>query len=171
VHSAYNPHSTTVSTTSGVLFPIPEPYSPITTDNLTGQIGLVQDFFASKLAANHGRPLIEDEDLPPKQRFPKPRLGPAGKISSPRKRPLREQQQAAKKRRKLVEMGKSADDAAGAGGVEKGAGGRPVKAVKPIAPLKLDMPEVRKKNGGAVEPEKEGSRNGPMMSPESLTAA
>lgn len=34
--------------------------------------------------------LIEDDDLPQKQRFPKPRLPPTGKISSPRKRPIRE---------------------------------------------------------------------------------
>lgn len=107
----------------------------------------MQDFFATKLAANQGRPLIEDEDLPQKQRFPRPRLPPNGKISSPRKRPIREQQQAAKKRRKMEE---NKDDN---------------KHVKPIAPLKLPFPEKKEKE---VEPEKD---SGAMMSPpESIIA-
>ena len=33
---------------------------------------------------------MEDDDLPVKQRMPKPRLPPTGKISSPRKRPIKE---------------------------------------------------------------------------------
>lgn len=33
---------------------------------------------------------MEDDDLPQKQRFQKPRLPPNGKITGPRKRPLRE---------------------------------------------------------------------------------
>lgn len=33
---------------------------------------------------------MEDDDLPQKQRFQKPRLPPTGKITGPRKRPLRE---------------------------------------------------------------------------------
>jgi transcriptional activator SPT7 len=74
--------------------------------------------------------LIEDEDLPQKQRFPKPRLPPTGKISSPRKRPLREQQQAAKKKRKLEEEGKQLLLNGG------GAGGR-VDITKTVGPLKL----------------------------------
>lgn len=51
----------------------------------------MHNFFLAKLHANGDAPLIEDDDLPQKQRFPKPRLPPTGKISSPRKRPLREQ--------------------------------------------------------------------------------
>ncbi|KAL8690547.1 MAG: hypothetical protein Q9218_004024 [Villophora microphyllina] len=66
------------------------PLTPITIGNVANQIGLVQQFFRDKLAANNNKPLIEDEDLPLKQRFPKPRLPPTGKISSPRKRPIRE---------------------------------------------------------------------------------
>ncbi|KAL8662561.1 MAG: hypothetical protein Q9202_004613 [Teloschistes flavicans] len=68
----------------------PAPLTPITIDNIANQIGLVQQFFRDKLAANNNKPLVEDEDLPLKQRFPKPRLPPTGKISSPRKRPIRE---------------------------------------------------------------------------------
>ena len=164
MHSAYNVNNHNAVTTTGVVFISPEAYDAITTDNLPTQIGLVQDFFANKLAASNGRPLVDDEDLPPKQRFPKPRLGPTGKISSPRKRPLREQQQAAKKKRKLEEMGKSGGG--GTGGGEDA--DKHSKAVKPIPPLKLEMP-ARKTNG--VDPEKDNGKGGPMMSPESLTAA
>ena len=59
-------------------------------DNVANQIGLVQNFFLAKLQANENKPLVEDDDLPQKQRFPKPRLPPTGKISSPRKRPAKE---------------------------------------------------------------------------------
>src|SRR5690606_1065367 len=45
--------------------------------------------------------LIEDEDLPVKQRPPKPRLPPTGKISMPRKRPLQSQGGGSKKKKKL----------------------------------------------------------------------
>jgi transcriptional activator SPT7 len=138
-------------TSSGVVFPVPAPYDPISTDNLPSQIGLVQDFFATKLAANQGRPLVEDEDLPTKQRFPRPRLPPTGKISSPRKRPIREQQQAAKKRRKLEE---NKDDS---------------KLVKPIGPLKLAMPGAKDKDPD-LEKEHEG-KNAMMSPPESITAS
>ena len=50
----------------------------------------MQDFFRNKLRANGDKPLTEDDDLPVKQRMPKPRLGPWGKITSPRKRPFKE---------------------------------------------------------------------------------
>ncbi|THY56902.1 hypothetical protein D6C99_02716 [Aureobasidium pullulans] len=151
MHSAYQANHTSLITSSGIVFPVPAPYDPISTDNLPSQIGLVQDFFATKLAANQGRPLVDDEDLPTKQRFPRPRLPPTGKISSPRKRPIREQQQAAKKRRKLEE---SKDDG---------------KLVKPIGQLKLAMPGAKDKG---PEPEKEHEGKNAMMSPpESITAS
>ena len=71
--------------------PPPLPLNPVTIANIKNEIGLVQDFFLAKLHANNDEPLIEDDDLPQKQRFPKPRLPPTGKITSPRKRPLKEQ--------------------------------------------------------------------------------
>lgn len=71
--------------------PPPPPLTPITINNIKNEIGLVQEFFLAKLHANNDEPLIEDDDLPQKQRFPKPRLPPTGKITSPRKRPLKEQ--------------------------------------------------------------------------------
>ncbi|KAG9962309.1 hypothetical protein KCU61_g4745, partial [Aureobasidium melanogenum] len=151
MHSAYQANHTSLITSSGVVFPVPAPYDPISTDNLPSQIGLVQDFFATKLAANQGRPLVDDEDLPTKQRFPRPRLPPTGKISSPRKRPIREQQQAAKKRRKLEESKEES------------------KLVKPIGPLKLALPGAKDKD---PEPEKDHEGKNAMMSPpESITAS
>ena len=66
------------------------PYTPITPATLRIQIGLVHEFFLDKLNKNHDNPLVEDDDLPQKQRFPKPRLPPTGKITSPRKRPIKE---------------------------------------------------------------------------------
>jgi transcriptional activator SPT7 len=65
-----------------MVFPTPPPYDPISTETLPNQIGLAQDFFREKLRKNHDEALVEDEDLPQKQRFPKPRLPPTGKISS-----------------------------------------------------------------------------------------
>ena len=44
--------------------------------------------------------MVEDEDLPVKQRPPKPRLPPTGKISMPRKRPLHGQGGGSKKKKK-----------------------------------------------------------------------
>ena len=71
--------------------PPPLPLTPVTINNIKNQIGLVHQFFLAKLHANNDDPLVEDDDLPQKQRFPKPRLPPTGKITSPRKRPLKEQ--------------------------------------------------------------------------------
>jgi len=170
MHSAFAASHTSAITTTGITFEPPSAYEPMTTENLADQIGLVREFFANKLAANNGRPLIEDEDLPPKQRFPKPRLGPTGKISSPRKRPLREQQQAAKRKRKMEEAG-----------ILEGANGERNKIAKGISTLRLEMPDTNS-NDLNGDPEKEngdgvgdGMKNGKddhgaMISPESLTA-
>ncbi|KAF2166132.1 hypothetical protein M409DRAFT_66659 [Zasmidium cellare ATCC 36951] len=143
MHSAYQAQNQGPVPTSGLIFTPPEPYEPITTESIGNQIGLVQDFFRNKLRANRDEPLVEDEDLPQKQRFPKPRLPPTGKISSPRKRPLKEQQQAAKKKRKLEES---------------------EEKTKTLKPLHLQMPDAQE-NG--VDPEKDAEANAPM-SPESI---
>ena len=66
-------------------------------DSLQSQIGLVQKFFLQKLQANGGEPLMEDLELPLKQRPSRPKLPGSGKIvppsnlnptTSPLKRPL-----------------------------------------------------------------------------------
>ncbi|KAK3704491.1 Transcriptional activator spt7 [Vermiconidia calcicola] len=151
MHSLHNAQNPGPVISTGLVFPQPPQYEPVTVDNLSHQIGLVQDFFRAKLRNNHDDPLVEDEDLPQKQRFPKPRLPPTGKISSPRKRPIREQQQAAKKKRKLEETERES------------------KALQPpVGKLRLEMPEP-KENG--IDPDKDGEvANGVMISPESITA-
>jgi transcriptional activator SPT7 len=81
-------------------FPLPPPYPRISLQTLPSQISLVQNFFLAKLHANNNEPLIEDLELPPKQRpmAARPRLPASGKIpappahggptTSPQKRPL-----------------------------------------------------------------------------------
>ena len=84
---------TTLSATSSNLpsaLPPPAAFTPITPVTVKNQIGLVQEFFLEKLSKNNDNPLVEDDALPQKQRFPKPRLPPTGKITSPRKRPIKE---------------------------------------------------------------------------------
>lgn len=142
----------------GFVFEPPELYEAVTVENISTQIGLVRDFFRKKLRENHEEPLVEDEELPQKQRFPKPRLPPTGKISSPRKRPLREQQLMAKKKRKMEDKSGEVEDEGGGGG------GSVKKLGKPVGALKLKMPERR----DVEEPEKEGEVNGAMISPESI---
>lgn len=152
MHSAYQAQNQGAVTNTGMLFPTPPPYEPITVDNVSHQIGLVQDFFRNKLHNNHDEPLVEDEDLPQKQRFPRPRLPANGKISSPRKRPLREQQQAAKKKRKLEDQEQA-------------------KTLQPpIGKLRLEMPSGDQSRENDGEPEKEAEANGSMISPESIAA-
>lgn len=77
------------------VFPAPPPYAKIDVDNVDDQIGLVRDFFREKLRKNGDQPLIEDLELPPKQRpnQGRPKLPATGKIgdgkvgSSPMKKP------------------------------------------------------------------------------------
>jgi transcriptional activator SPT7 len=150
MRSAYNPQNTnTVISTGNVMEP-PPPFEPVTIDSINNEIGLVQDWFRQRLHNNHNAPLIEDDELPVKQRFPKPRLPPTGKISSPRKRPLREQQQMAKRKRKLE---------------AQEANGPPAKLQKINSKLRLEMPPPPREV--AIEPEKDEDAPG-MMSPESM---
>ncbi|KAI5301409.1 Transcriptional activator spt7 [Ascosphaera pollenicola] len=64
-------------------FPSPPKFPAITMENVSKQIGLVQKFLLAKLKKNDGRPLVEDMDLPPKQRPnpARPRLPATGKIA------------------------------------------------------------------------------------------
>lgn len=167
MHSAYAAQNTNNVATTGVLMEEPPKFEPVTIHNITNEIGLVQEWFLSKLHDNNNESLVEDDDLPPKQRFPKPRLPPTGKISSPRKRPLREQQQMARKKRKLDE---DKEDNAGNengpginGSMSKGLG-------KPLGKLKLEMPS-QKDSQSVPEPEKDDGSAVGMISPESIQAS
>ncbi|KAF2096904.1 hypothetical protein NA57DRAFT_42649 [Rhizodiscina lignyota] len=153
MHSAYQSQNPGAVTTTGAVMEDLPPLDPITAHNLQSEIGLVHPFFSQKLQ-NGDEPLVEDEELPVKQRFPKPRLPPTGKITSPRKRPIREQQQLAKKKRKLEE----ATTEGGLGSAEKSQSGPLEKK------LRLEMPaekEVEK------EPEKDDAM-GVISPPDSL---
>ncbi|KAI1264666.1 bromodomain-containing protein [Xylariaceae sp. FL1019] len=77
---------------------------PVTKENIQEQVGLVKNFFLAKLHANGDTPLVEDKDLPVKQRRPQPRLGATGKIVSPQKRPPKEQNAINKKKKKLEQQ-------------------------------------------------------------------
>ncbi|KMU79674.1 transcriptional activator spt7 [Coccidioides immitis RMSCC 3703] len=94
-HQAQNLNS---SQAVSALFPTPQPYPRISLQTLPQHIGLVQNFFLAKLHANNDEPLVEDLELPPKQRpnAARPRVPASGKIppltgqavtTSPQKRP------------------------------------------------------------------------------------
>ena len=156
MHHAYQSQNATVATSSGTVMDPPPIVEPVTTDTLQNEIGLVREWLLDRLhdsAHAHNGMLIEDEDKPLKARFPKPRLPPTGKISSPRKRPIREQQQMAKKKRKLEAQLQDAS-------------GPPSKLQKITGKLRLEMPPPAKETA-TMEPEKEDDAPG-MMSPESM---
>ena len=168
-------------TASGAVMQQPPPYDPVTLHNIHSQIGLVHNFFLAKLHANDDEPLLEDEDLPVKQRFPKPRLPPSGKITSPRKRPPKEMQQLAKKKRKLedgkeelmngvgvgagIAVGSIAMERVASNGIENPFISKP--GTKPISKLKLEVPPAK---DIVAEPEKDDGSAVAMMSPESIAA-
>lgn len=64
----------------------PPPWEPVTLESIEFEIGLIQNFLREKLNNSEEPYIIEDENLPIKQRPAKPRLPPTGKISTPRKR-------------------------------------------------------------------------------------
>lgn len=156
-----------------VFAPLPV-LEPVTKENLQDQIGLVRNFFLAKLHANDDEPLLEDEELPVKQRPARPRLGPTGKITSPRKRPLKEQTGNAKKKKKL-DNGVVIDTTTGL--KTAGSNGSPVsKVMTPAKKLKLTLPNggpvsmerVESSQGNASQTEKDDASAVGMMSPESI---
>lgn len=88
--------------TAADAFAEPPPLDPVNKDNVHEHVDIVREFFTTKLTeSKNGHQLVEDKDLPIKQQRPRPRLGATGKISSPQKRPPREQIALAKKKKKL----------------------------------------------------------------------
>jgi len=67
-------------------YPVPPLWEPVTLESIELEVGLIQQFLQDKLSKSEQPYLIEDENLPVKQRLAKPRLPPSGKISTPRKR-------------------------------------------------------------------------------------
>jgi transcriptional activator SPT7 len=142
--------------------PQPAPIEPVTVDNVQHEVGIIQAFFLNRLINNKNESLIEDDDLPPKQRFPKPRLPPTGKITSPRKRPIREQQQLAKKKRKLEE----GREELLVNGVRTVSGGSLSKGGPTVSKIRLDP--IVTQTGPVGDPEKEDEGTGMVSPPESL---
>ena len=101
VRSQYQMQSQTSGITLTDMFDQLPLLEPVTKENIQEQIGLAKNFFLAKLHANGDQPLVEDEDLPTKQKKPRPRLGASGKIVSAQKRPPKEQLALAKKKKKL----------------------------------------------------------------------
>ncbi|KAH0538040.1 hypothetical protein FGG08_005352 [Glutinoglossum americanum] len=166
MHNHYQAQNTSALPTLLSCFPTPPPFEPLTRQNIKNQIGLVQNFFLAKIhAQKDGEPLVEDEDLPQKQRFPKPRLPPTGKITSPRKRPAKEQGGNAKKKKKVENLIKGGGDA------DKENAKEGVKEGKMAAKLKLTLPPPSAQDAGKFsEPEKDDTSGVGMMSPESIAA-
>lgn len=106
VRNTYQSQAQTAGPETQDMFEQLPPAEPVTKESIQAQIGLVKNFFLAKLHANGDQPLVEDEDLPVKQKRPRPRLGATGKIVSPQKRPPKEQIALAKKKKKL-EAGKA----------------------------------------------------------------
>ncbi|KAJ9211874.1 transcriptional regulator family: Bromodomain transcription factor [Paecilomyces variotii] len=169
MYNAAQAQNTNASQATSTLFPPPPPYPRISLQTLSDQIGLVQNFFRSKLQANNDEPLVEDLELPPKQRptVARPRLPASGKITaplnlarptnSPQKRPLPASapNQAASARGSISEPSKKKvkknSGAAGIGGSNADAPGEemPVAddmtsptATKSVSKLKLNVPGV-----------------------------
>ena len=111
VRNQYQAQSQAQGPTDIVLFEELPPPEPVTKENIQEQIGLVKNFFLAKLHANGDQPLVEDKDLPVKQRRPQPRLGATGKIVSPQKRPPKEQNAINKKKKKLEQQAAEAKKA------------------------------------------------------------
>ncbi|KAK5661717.1 hypothetical protein OQA88_9817 [Cercophora sp. LCS_1] len=176
VRNQYQMQTQTTGATTSDLFEALPSSDPVTKENIQEQIGLVKNFFLAKLHANNDQPLVEDEDLPQKQRRPRPRLGPTGKIVSPQKRPPREQIALAKKRKKLESGLAQITDGKGGGATEKG--GSPNKKKGPIttngagpsalavaAPAMERVESMQSGTGASVTDKDEGVG---MMSPRSL---
>ncbi|KAL2813491.1 hypothetical protein BDW59DRAFT_30758 [Aspergillus cavernicola] len=99
MYNAAQSQNTSISQSVTVFQPPPS-YPRITSESAPSQIGLLQAFFSAKLQATNNEPLVEDLELPPKQRpmAARPRLPASGRIpppsnlpgptSSPQKRPL-----------------------------------------------------------------------------------
>lgn len=154
------------------------PSESVNKDNIQGQIGLVKNFFLAKLHANGDQPLVEDEDLPVKQKRPRPRLGATGKIVSPQKRPPKEQIALAKKKKKQLEASKAqgADVKPGASNTtpEKSkklgkAPALPNGAVTALQPTPMERVNSVQSQDAASSPAAPGDKdeNVGMLSPES----
>ncbi|KAK6349990.1 Transcriptional activator spt7 [Orbilia brochopaga] len=158
ITSSYQAQSSSSATVMTTDYTPPPPFEPLSRELLKDQIGLVQNFFLAKLHANGEEPLVEDEDLPIKQRAPKPRLPPNGKITTPRKRPVSGQGGNSKKKKRPNPPPPVATKPPPAG------------STAIIAPT-ATPPLSEENNGAAPKFDEKDMDNTPgMMSPESIMA-
>ncbi|RMJ18774.1 hypothetical protein CDV36_001584 [Fusarium kuroshium] len=175
-----NQYQMQTQTTGETITDLIEPLSasdPVTKENIQDQIGLVKNFFLAKLHANGDQPLVEDEDLPTKQKKPRPRLGASGKIVTAQKRSPKEQMALAKKKKK---MEAAAAEAKANASPDKGAvsntpgkkksmtvttGTAPNPAVLALAPS-MERRDSTQSQGNASQTDKDDTIG--MMSPESI---
>lgn len=175
VRSQYQMQTQTAGADDTEQFAALPPPEPVTVDNIQEQIGLVKNFFLAKLHANDDQPLIEDEDLPTKQKKPRPRLGASGKIISAQKRPPREQIALAKKRKKMEAAAAEKAAAAATGSTNNTPskkksmsvpnGTAPNPAVLALAPS-MERTDSMQSQGGQSQTDKDDTTG--MMSPESI---
>ncbi|KLP03298.1 related to transcription regulator SPT7 [Fusarium fujikuroi] len=179
VRNQYQMQTQTTGEAATDLFePLPSS-EPVTKENIQEQIGLVKNFFLAKLHANGDQPLVEDEDLPTKQKKPRPRLGASGKIVTAQKRSPKEQLALAKKKKKMEAAAAEAKANANAS-PEKGApgttpgkkksmsaatGSAPNPAVLALAP-NMERQDSIHSQGNASQTDKDDTVG--MMSPESI---
>ncbi len=167
VRSHFQGTTQTSGTTTVTLFDALPPLEPVTKENIHGHIGLVKNFFLAKLHANGDQPLVEDEDLPVKQRRPRPRLGATGKIVSPQKRPPKEQIALAKKKKKLESgMAQVTDGKAVNSTPEKGTPAKKLKSLSLAAAPAMERVESMQSLGNTSQTDKDDAVG--MISPESL---
>ncbi|QPC79630.1 hypothetical protein HYE68_010382 [Fusarium pseudograminearum] len=176
-----NIHQMQTQTTGEAATDLFEPLSvsdPVTKENIQEQVGLVKNFFLAKLHANGDQPLVEDEDLPTKQKKPRPRLGASGKIVTAQKRSPKEQLALAKKKKKMDAAAAEARANANAS-PEKGANAPPGKkksmtsttgpvpnpAIIALAPS-MERRDSMQSQGNASQTDKDDTVG--MMSPESI---
>lgn len=174
VRNRYSTQTQTQGPVDTAMFADLPPIEPVTKENIQSEIGLVKNFFLAKLHANGDTPLVEDEDLPVKQRRPRPRLGATGKIVSPQKRPPKEQNAINKKKKKLEAQAAAANKGAESGPnkatVKKGKGAMPNGATQvngvapPVAPLMERMGSMHSQGGNSGTDKDDTG----MMSPESM---
>lgn len=178
VRNQYQMQTQTTGATTTDLFEPLGPAQPVNKENIHEQIGLVKNFFLAKLHANGDQPLVEDEDLPTKQKKPRPRLGATGKIVTAQKRSPREVLALAKKKKKEAAVAEtkpnpvpekgpaSANTSPAKKKSVSGPGGNPPHpAIQSIAPS-LERADSMQSQGGTSQNDKDDGIG--MMSPESI---
>ena len=153
VSSVLTSSTSALSSNPETALPPAAPFTPITIPFIKTQIALIHDFFLAKLHANNDQPLVEDEDLPQKQKLPKPRLPPTGKITSPRKRPNKEPGPGKGHPKKKMKLNDGeAKETVPEGASKEGDGKKPVDVKKESEKAEKDKGPSTDKAAGSAKP-------------------